>query len=705
MIIREGENCWLKTRAERISFLVDAADYFEAFVRAVQQARQTIYIAGWDFDSRLVLNRRGKLPHDIPPLGKFLSQTARGNPGLQIYVLSWDFPLIYWREREWWPVVQFGWKTHRRIHFYLDDQHPMGGAQHQKFVVIDDNLAFCGGVDLTNSRWDTAAHHPEDGRRKNSSSAHYEPFHDIQMAVSGGTARVLGGLFRSRWRGATGKEVPAPREDRPRARWPASLSADIGESAVAVARTLPAYKGQQAVREVERLYLDAIESAERWIYIENQYLTAEKICQQLSRRLAQPNGPEVVIIMPSKASGWLEQSTMDAIRRHNLNLLFQQDRHRRLAVFWPSVGPEAVPVYVHSKILIADDRLAIVGSANLSNRSMGFDSECCLAVEGPPASRTAAALDRFRHRLLAEHLGRSMEEVAAACASENSLIRVIHHLGSPERCLKPLDMDVAPVVDGTAWVPDPSFLDPEEPFEFDLVMDRFARDSKPRARTVQLIKISAMLFVLLAIGAIWRWTPLAGWLTIERLAQWAGLLENTPLLMVMVIGAYVLGGLIFVPVTLLIGATALILPAWQSFVCAISGCVLNAWATYWVGRGLGKRAVRRLSGKRLNRLNKYLARRGILAIMMVRNLPIAPFTVVNIVAGTTRIKQIHFLLGTALGMLPGILVITVFTGQVLEVFKNPRWPNFLVVGAVAALVATGLWWMRKRVHDKNSVTP
>jgi uncharacterized membrane protein YdjX (TVP38/TMEM64 family) len=333
---------------------------------------------------------------------------------------------------------------------------------------------------------------------------------------------------------------------------------------------------------------------------------------------------------------------------------------------------------------------------------MGLDTECCLVVEDAGDSDVGPALRRFRLDLLAEHLGASVQEVAAACEREGSIRGAIRKICGAARCLKPLDLDAAPVVDGTAWVPDASFLDPEEPFHFDKVIDHFARAPEPQSSRGQFVKIAVMILVLLGLAAVWRLTPLADWLTIERLAQWAGVVDDRRVLMAVVVGTYVVASLIFVPVTLLVGATALILPPWQSFVCAMTGTVLSAWATYWVGRRLGKRTVRKVAGERLTRLNKYLARQGVLTVMIVRNLPVAPFTVVNIVAGTTRIKQGAYLLGTLLGMLPGILVITIFTDRMLQVFKNPSWINVLTAAGVLLVIGFGLWWLRKRLMHKFS---
>ena len=699
MICRPGYNSWRCTKAGKVSFIIDAAEYFEAIVYAVRQARQTIYIAGWDFDSRLNLNRRGRIPHHVPPLGRLINQAAKRNKSLQIYILTWDFPFLFMRERQLLPVINVGWRMHRRVHFHLDDEHPFGGSQHQKFVVIDDHIAFCGGLDLTNNRWDTPEHRPEDARR-NSGKAPYRPFHDVQVAVSGQTARLLGVMFRKRWRCATGMTLTAPAPE-PGAQWPDNLAVHITDGQVAVARTLPSFKTQPAVQEVERIYLDAIRSAAKWIYIENQYLTAESICKALGRRLEEEQGPEIVIVMPAKADGWLEQSTMDAIRRRNLQKLAQQDHGNRLAVYYPVVGGKAVPVYVHAKIMVADDRLAIVGSANLSNRSMGLDSECCLAVEGAAGSPAAVAIDQFRQRLLCEHLSVDAAELMAACAKEGSLIRAIETLNQPHRGLRRLDISAEPILDGTAWGVDHSYLDPEKPFMFDLMIDHFNRDDSSGSAMAEMVKAAILLAGLFAVAAAWHWAHLGDWITVRQLVQWADMLDNLSIMIPVVVGSYIVAGFLFVPITVLIGATALVLPPWPSFFCALGGSLTSAVISYWVGRGLGQAAVQRLAGKRLGRLNRYLSRQGVLAMIMVRNLPLAPFTVINFFAGTTHIKFSHYVLGTVLGMAPGILAITFFTNGLMQFFRNPRWVSFLLVTAMAGLIGIVFWRMRKRLKTRQ----
>jgi len=338
----------------------------------------------------------------------------------------------------------------------------------------------------------------------------------------------------------------------------------------------------------------------------------------------------------------------------------------------------------------------------LSNRSMGLDSECCLAVEPADGNAIETQITLFRRRLMGEHLGVDAAAVAAAEQAEPSLQAVIGRLEQAERGLLPLDGDAEPVLDSTAFISDLTYIDPEKPFLLDRMMDRLHHTSGSKNGRPHLMKIGAVVLTLLAMTAVWRWTPLSEWLTMERLAQWAGLVDARPLLIPMVIGAFVVGGLIFIPITLMVGATALILPPWQSFACAMAGAVLNAAATFMVGRHLGQKTVQKLAGNKLERLNHYLGRRGIFAIALLRNLPIAPYTVVNIIAGTAGIPLMTYLLGTALGMLPGILAVTLFTNRILQVIKNPSAANIALAAAVILFMGMGLWWFRKRLRQRDA---
>ena len=698
-ILKEGENCWRKTRAGRIGYLIDAADYFEAFAEAVRHARHSIFIAAWDIDSRLQLERRNSKNNQSSSLGEFLNGLADRTPDLNIYILAWDYPMMYLREREWLPVINLGWKTHRRISFHLDDQHPIGASQHQKFVVIDDSIAFCGGIDLTKNRWDTREHLQGDSRRCDANAENYAPFHDVQMIVDGKAAEALGDQFRERWRWATGKKLSG-NETGGENCWPSNAAVELKNADIGIARTLPAFKTRQEVREVETLYLNSIQAAEKHIYIENQYLTSDEIRRALEARLGNRDGPEVVLVLPRRASGWLEQLSMDAIRCRIVSQLGEADKYGRFQVYHPVNGTETI--YVHAKVLVVDERLAVVGSANLSNRSMGLDSECNLAVESEGRRDGEAAVASLRNGLLAEHLGTKVDDVVRAVSETGSLITTIGSLGSRDRTLKQLDCCQDLTVDGTSIVPDRELLDPEKPLKLDSMMDYFACEpDEGESGNVPLVKIAIFLILLLAMAAAWRWTQLAQWISLQRLATWADLLNDNHILAIGVIAAYAVGGLIMVPITVMVGATAIVLAPIQAVALALMGCVFSAWISYLVGSHLGKNTIRKLAGRRLKRLNKYLASQGLLTVILIRNLPIAPYTIVNIVAGASRINLRDFLAGTAIGMLPGILAITVFADQLLEAFKDPSWGKVLITAGILVIFGIVLWWIQKRIKSKT----
>jgi phosphatidylserine/phosphatidylglycerophosphate/cardiolipin synthase-like enzyme/uncharacterized membrane protein YdjX (TVP38/TMEM64 family) len=702
-MLEQGRNCWQKAQADRVALLIDGDAYFEAFRAAVRKARQSILIIGWDIDSRIPLGTDD--PADGWPLhlGDFLNAVVAHHPHLQANILIWDFAMIYALEREPLPLFRLQWSTHHRLHFSMDDRHPLGGSHHQKIVVIDDALAFVGGIDLTKCRWDTTAHQAHDPRRVNVNGEPYAPFHDVQMMVDGGSARVLGELARTRWNQATGERLqpPLPREDEI---WPEGFQPDLEHVEVDIARTEPAHEDTPEIREVERLYLDAIEAARHSIYIENQYFSCAAIGKALADRLSEPEGPDIVIVLPRNTAGWLEQTTMDVLRARLLRKLRAADLHDRLRLYYPD-GPgldERCSLIVHAKVLVVDDQLLRVGSSNLSNRSMGLDTECDLAIEAGNRADLTRAIGDFRNRLLGEHLGTSPDTVSEAIVRQGSLIAAIDSLRTNERTLRDLDGRVPDELD--ALVPEAALIDPEKPLELDLWVDKIL-PSKEQTRERERkfgpwLKVLALLGGVLALAAIWRWSPLSEWLNVDYLVGWANDLRDSPLGPVVVLGGFAIGSLVAFPITVLIVATLLVFEPALGFVYALTGTLAGAALTYGAGYWLGRNTIRRMAGSRLNRLSRRLSERGVITIATVRLVPVAPFTVINLVAGASHIRFRDYLLGTLLGMGPGLVGLTVFADSLYRVLRNPD-PAALGWVAVVVIVigATGFGlrrWLQRR---------
>lgn len=458
-----GETCWRVARADRFTFIVDAADYYRAAKQAILNAKSSVMLIGWDFDSRIELEPRGVTIEGPNRLGPFLSWIADRRPEVEIHLLKWNLGVLETLGRGETPIYLIQWMMKKNIRMKLDGEHPPLASHHQKIVVIDDALAFCGGIDMTQGRWDTREHLKGDPSRRSPWGAQLPPWHDATTCVDGEAARALGALARDRWRRATGEELKAsPADSDP---WPDDLGVMLEGVDVAVARTVGEHGDQRQVVEIEKLYLAAIGRARRWLYVESQYFASRAIAEAIAARLAEPDGPEVVVVNPQEQDGWLEESTMGAARAKLLRVIKRADVHDRFRMYWPAT-PEGAAIYVHAKIMIVDDRMLKVGSSNLNNRSMGFDTECDLGIEaGAGDERLSAEIARVRDDLLAEHLGSTAERVAAEIARSGSLIRAIETLRTTTgRRLETLEIRK---VDGFEdMLSETDLVDPERPPSF-----------------------------------------------------------------------------------------------------------------------------------------------------------------------------------------------------------------------------------------------
>jgi phosphatidylserine/phosphatidylglycerophosphate/cardiolipin synthase-like enzyme/uncharacterized membrane protein YdjX (TVP38/TMEM64 family) len=694
----EGENCFRVAPANRVAFLIDADNYFSTLKRAILRARHDILVVGWDVHSRTPLgfDDDGQAPHQLAAL---LDHMAARRGGPTVRVLDWDSPLFYAIDRQWVPSIAFDWFTCNRVRFALDAAHPVGASQHQKLVVIDDAIAFCGGLDLTYRRLDDQCHAPDDPRRVNPDGSRYAPQHDVQVAVDGDAARALGAVARERWYRATGEQLAPSRSSVDP--WPPERPADLVDVEVAVLRTLPAYQHFPAVREVERHYLDLIAAARQTIYMENQYLTATAIVDALAARLSEPDGPEVVLVLPESAHGWLERVTMTMLQARALIRLRAADAHRRLSVFTPLTGldnPQSL--HVHAKLAIVDGRIARIGSANLNNRSMGLDSECDVAIEAAPGTTAADAIARLRDRLLAEHLAVEPATVADAVAAQPGLGAAIRALsGGRARQLRTFD-----VVQPAELAVDASLLDPDAPVAVERVADELVRrpDDRHSLRSV-LLRLAAIVALLLGLAALWHWGPLAALADPLRLQDEVLRQAGNTTVTVAVLAAYVVGGLLMFPVTVLIVTTGLLYGPLIGIMVALAGAMLGACAGFGVGMLLGRHGLRRLLRGRLDRISRQIARRGLLSMMLIRMLPVAPFTVINLVAGASHLRFRDFLLGSLLGMAPGIVAISAFAGQLGAVLREPAPDKLLVLFALLVLIAAaGIFAWRRLIQWRQA---
>jgi phospholipase D1/2 len=463
-------------------------------------------------------------------------------------------------------------------------------------------------------------------------------------------------------------------------------------------RTDPAYNGREDVREVEALYLDTIESAQRYIYIENQYLTSFSVGRALIASLRKKDGPEIVIVL-RVGSDWLEETTMGVFRARLLASLREADAHGRLRVYYPQVpNLDGNVLNIHSKVMLADGNFVRIGSSNLSNRSMGVDTECDIALESNGEKRIEKGIVNFQNRLLGEHLGVSANEAGRIMEVDGSLIRSIERLRGTRRTLLPFpEVEISWT---TELIPE-SAIDPVEPIDPEKLLEEFVPEVITKRGKLRLGGFILLLLGLLGLAAAWRWTPLGEWVDWDTLAALGARVRDTGVAPVIVLFAYVIGSLVMFPVTVMIVVTAFTFGPTSGFFYSLTGCVLAAMATYGVGSVLGRRTVGKLSGSRVNRLSRRLAYHGVITVGAVRIIPIAPFTIVNLMAGASHIRFWDFVFGTILGMAPGIAAVTFFEHQVEAVIRKPGLGRFALLAVLAAAIIVAVLVIKSKLFRKK----
>ncbi|OBK13647.1 phospholipase D-like domain-containing protein [Mycobacterium asiaticum] len=465
-----GQTCWRVARADQFAGIIDAADYFRHVKTAMLRARHRIMLIAWDLDARMAFERGAKTLPGPNQLGAFIYWLLWKRPSLEIYLLKSNLRLLPAFDGIWYgltPVTLVNRFSSKRIRFAVDGAHPIGAVHHQKIAVIDDAVAFCGGLDLTIERWDTRAH-ADTNRGRRTLGRSYGPRHEVALAVDGAAAAALGEQARERWHTATG-QLLEPVEAKHVA-WPSKLKPVLRNVDVGIARTLPELDGRAEVREVEALNYAAIAAARRVIYLENQYLASRDLVDALSGRLREDNGPEIVIVLPRCSESPLEQQAMDSARHLLIQELWAADQHNRLGIYWP-VTDGGTAIYVHSKVLVVDDRLLRIGSSNLNNRSMGFDSECDLAIEAVEAVDTTAGnqsegsddirreITAMRHELVSEHLGVSVGEFESALDKSGSFLQTVEALRGHGRTLLPFTEET--IADEASPLAENDLMDPD----------------------------------------------------------------------------------------------------------------------------------------------------------------------------------------------------------------------------------------------------
>ncbi len=223
------------------------------------------------------------------------------------------------------------------------------------------------------------------------------------------------------------------------------------------------------------------------------------------------------------------------------------------------------------------------------------------------------------------------------------------------------------------------------------------RNSAKASRKRALLKGLLIFLLLLAIPAAWRWTPLNEWVNFEKIIYWQESVQGYPGAFFLVLGAYLLGSLVLFPVTILNVATVFTFGPIMGNVYALAGWIASASMGYAIGHALGWDLLHKMAGPRLHRLVAEAERHGFVAVLTMRVLPLAPFTLVNLFIGASGIRFRDFFLASTVGRIPGIVVLSVAGIQLESALRSPALGSFVLIGFTLVLVPLALAWLTKQL--------
>ncbi|MBC7659799.1 MAG: VTT domain-containing protein [Chitinophagaceae bacterium] len=700
-------NTWTVRTDNQAWLYSDAAAYYQAFVNACRKAEKCILIAGWDFHSDTVLTyrKRRALRAKKLRLRRFLPGLLRKNPDLHIYILTWDYAPFYMLERERLQSLRRGWLQHPRIHFHLDNSHPISASQHQKFVVTDSSIAFAGGLDLTIRRWDDSLHSHKAPLRKDPYGEPYGAFHDYQLGVTGAIVLDFVRLFQDRWRTATGQflsHLPMTLCDAENPS-PTDTAISFDNAKIGFSRTMPAYKEQGEFTEIVTLFKDLIGSAKQRIIIENQYLTAHSIVHALAERLQDEKGPEVIIILPEKAGGWLEMKTMGMLQDLALKRILAADTYKKARIYFPFDAERSrlkLGMTVHSKLMIVDDRFFSVGSANLNNRSMGYDTECQLTIDGTDDEKNRQAITNAAAYVLAHHCEIKPDALRDLIVYEGSTVKALGKLCDPSRSRHLAKFHIQNEND-SLQLEDMNWLDMERPSAVEQAMDQWGFVSELAYRKLgvspRVLILALTVIFAIVLGSVWHYVlhdPRGTQEALKRLIfdPYADPVKARFIMPLM----FGLAAIFFIPINLLIIITASVFTTPWAFLEIFLGTLMNVIVGYTLGLTVGRFIFQGFFGKRTQKILDRIGQGQFLTLLFVRIFPIAPSALINLAAGSGRVPFFRFLLATVLGMTPGSIMLVIFQKSIMDIFRDPDVSSIATLSILGIITFIIFRWSRRR---------
>lgn len=434
-LLKEGHNCWRISRANKLAMLYDGENYFNALFNTLPKAKSSIQIFGWEVDARVGMDIiHNKYPGD---LREYFSKLADAK-GLLISVSSWK-PALYLKfDREFFAPFKWWKNSSTKVHYRQLRTPTTFSSYHEKVCLIDNNLCYLGGMDITKRRWDTQEHDPKDEHRVDASGNKYNPVHDVQIAISGEITSLVSKCLNGRL-----YQVPNQANKVGKEVWPSTHRPQLENVELGLARTSPT----ERAFEIENFYHDSISSAQNYIFIENQYFSHRTVIELLCEKLLEPNGPEVLIVLPFSYPGFFERAIFTRERRRAIKKLEKHDRYNRLLVLYPKNENTQSERYtvVHSKLMAVDGKYLTIGSANLNYRSFRVDNELNVCLESQ-SQEEILFIKGVVESLVSEHLHTTTGYFKETWEAKGSLVKSVKALmGKDSKTLEVLPLEDNPL--------------------------------------------------------------------------------------------------------------------------------------------------------------------------------------------------------------------------------------------------------------------
>jgi uncharacterized membrane protein YdjX (TVP38/TMEM64 family) len=214
-------------------------------------------------------------------------------------------------------------------------------------------------------------------------------------------------------------------------------------------------------------------------------------------------------------------------------------------------------------------------------------------------------------------------------------------------------------------------------------------------------KIAAIAVAIALLAAVWRWTPLGEYVTAERIVGWTRAVRETWWAPLALIGAYLVGSVLMFPRPILTLVSVMTFGVWLGLAYSTVGILIAAAATYYAGRLMRRETVRRIAGDRLEKAAKPVKQHGVVATFAANMMPTPPFVVQNVIAGAIRVPAVHFMLGTLLALIPGVLAWTVFGDQLMAALDDTSNVSWWVIAAAVILFASFVFLTRRWLKQKG----